>query len=48
MRAHDHSGEPARALLAYARLRTDLSVELGVDPAPATRDLHAKILQTNA
>jgi DNA-binding SARP family transcriptional activator len=45
MRAHQAGGEPARALLAYQRLRTTLATELGVDPAPATRNLHLAILQ---
>jgi DNA-binding SARP family transcriptional activator len=48
MRAYDVAGEPARALTAYQRLRTTLANDLGVDPAPATRDLHALILQRNA
>jgi DNA-binding SARP family transcriptional activator/tetratricopeptide (TPR) repeat protein len=38
-------GEPARALLAYERLREALADELGADPAPATRVLHRDILQ---
>ena len=45
MRAYDHLGEPARALAAYDRLRATLAEELGVDPAPATRDLHVAILR---
>jgi len=44
MRAYDMLGEPARALAAFDRLRRDLADELGVDPAPATRDLHGAIL----
>jgi DNA-binding SARP family transcriptional activator len=46
--AHDRAGEPARALAAYQRLRTTLARELGVDPAPATRQLYLAILQANA
>jgi DNA-binding SARP family transcriptional activator/tetratricopeptide (TPR) repeat protein len=38
-------GEQARALLAYAALRQRLSEQLGVDPAPQTRDLHLAILR---
>lgn len=45
MRAHRAAGEPARALLAYQSLRVNLAKELGIDPAPATRDLHLAILQ---
>jgi DNA-binding SARP family transcriptional activator len=48
MTACDTAGEPAQALLAYQRLRATLADELGVDPAPATRDLHTAILQRNA
>jgi len=39
------SGEPARALLAYAGLAERLREELGTDPAPPTRDLHMTILR---
>jgi DNA-binding SARP family transcriptional activator len=48
MQAHHAAGEPARALDAYQRLRTALTEELGVDPAPATRDLHVAILRDRA
>jgi len=44
MRARSAAGEPARALLAYERLRSTLAVELGADPAAQTRDLHIAIL----
>lgn len=44
MAAHQAAGEPARALLAYQRLRELLAAELGVDPAPATRALHEAVL----
>ncbi|GAA3815827.1 hypothetical protein GCM10022226_40730 [Sphaerisporangium flaviroseum] len=45
MRAHAASGEPARALLVYKRLRDTLAAELGTDPAVETRDLHLAILR---
>jgi DNA-binding SARP family transcriptional activator len=48
MRAYDAVGEPVRALTAYQRLRRVLADELGVDPAPPTRDLHTRILRDNA
>jgi DNA-binding SARP family transcriptional activator len=43
--AYNSAGEPARALIAFERLRQTLARELGVDPAPATRELHVSILQ---
>jgi DNA-binding SARP family transcriptional activator len=39
------AGEQAKALAAYASLRQRLRDELGVDPAPQTRDLHLAILR---
>jgi DNA-binding SARP family transcriptional activator len=45
MLAHQQGGEPARALDAYARLRSLLADELGADPAPASRELHLAILR---
>jgi len=48
MRAHAAAGEPVRALAAYQRLRTTLADELGVDPAPVTRDLYVAILRHRA
>jgi DNA-binding SARP family transcriptional activator len=45
MQAQVAAGEPAQALAAYERLRATLAEELGVDPAPATRDLHVAILR---
>jgi DNA-binding SARP family transcriptional activator len=47
MRACAEAGEPARAVLAYQRLRLVLSTELGIDPAGATLDLHVSILRDN-
>jgi DNA-binding SARP family transcriptional activator len=48
MRAHDAAGEPARALREYRRLRVTLSDELGIDPAPATRDVYVAVLRNQA
>jgi DNA-binding SARP family transcriptional activator len=45
MRACVATGEPARAMVAFQRLRTTLAAELGADPARATRDLHVTILR---
>jgi DNA-binding SARP family transcriptional activator len=45
MRAYAASGEPARALHAYHQLRGFLADELGLDPAPATRELFVTILR---
>ncbi|MBT2230633.1 AAA family ATPase [Nonomuraea sp. NEAU-A123] len=45
MRAHATAGEPARALLAYERLRDILAAELGTDPAAETRAVHLAILR---
>jgi DNA-binding SARP family transcriptional activator len=45
MAAHRAAGEPDRALSAYARLRSALAAELGVDPAPETQRLHEAILR---
>jgi DNA-binding SARP family transcriptional activator len=45
MQAQVASGEPAQALAVYEQLRATLADELGVDPAPATRDLHVAILR---
>ncbi len=44
MVAHQAAGEPARALTVYERLRAALADELGVDPAPETRDVHLAVL----
>lgn len=45
MRAYDAAGEPARALTVFERLRATLAAELGIDPAPSTRELHLAILR---
>ncbi|MEU7745985.1 AAA family ATPase [Nonomuraea sp. NPDC049158] len=45
MRAHAEAGEPARALLAYERLRDLLAAELGTDPAAETRAMHLAVLR---
>lgn len=44
--AYSLAGEPARALTAYEQLRRTLADELGIDPDPATRELHISILQS--
>jgi DNA-binding SARP family transcriptional activator len=43
MRAHDIAGRPDLALGVYERLRAVLAEELGIDPAPVTRDLRRAI-----
>ncbi|HJT02085.1 MAG TPA: AAA family ATPase, partial [Pseudonocardiaceae bacterium] len=45
LRAHVAVGRPAAALAAFARFRARLADELGVDPAPETTQLHARILR---
>ena len=45
MAAHQAAGEPARALTVYERLRAALADELGVDPAPQTREVHLAVLR---
>jgi DNA-binding SARP family transcriptional activator len=42
---HSAAGEPARAVASYTQLRDFLDRELGVEPAPATRDLYVAILR---
>lgn len=44
MRALQATGRTADALGHYALLRDRLARELGLDPAPATRDVHAALL----
>jgi DNA-binding SARP family transcriptional activator len=46
MCAHAVAGEPVRALATYDRLRTVLADELGIDPAPVTREMHIEILRS--
>ncbi|CAM5649904.1 OmpR/PhoB-type domain-containing protein OS=Streptomyces fumanus OX=67302 GN=GCM10018772_05500 PE=3 SV=1 [Streptomyces fumanus] len=41
------SGRQAEALAAYRRTRTTLVTELGVEPGPALRDVHARILASD-
>ncbi len=45
MLALGRSGQVARALAAFEELRTVLADELGADPAPESRDLHAALLR---
>ncbi|MEJ2860162.1 ATP-binding protein [Actinomycetospora flava] len=45
MRAHRLAGEPSRAVDLYHRLRAALADELGVEPAPQTRDDYLALLQ---
>jgi tetratricopeptide (TPR) repeat protein len=44
MRALAESGRPASALAAYAKVRSRLGEDLGVDPTPETEALHTSIL----
>lgn len=41
------SGQQAESLAAYQEIRTLLADELGVDPGPALRDLHQRILRAD-
>jgi DNA-binding SARP family transcriptional activator len=45
MRACDALGQPARALLAYDKLRVALANNLGIDPAAQTQALYLSILR---
>jgi DNA-binding SARP family transcriptional activator len=45
MRACATTGEPARAIRAYQRLRHALGTEFGTDPAPATQELYLAVLR---
>ena len=45
MRAHQLAGEPSRAVEHYHRLRTELADELGVEPAPRTREEYLALLR---
>ena len=42
---HQAAGEPARGLACFERLRAALAEELGVEPAPVTRDCHLAVLR---
>jgi DNA-binding SARP family transcriptional activator len=48
MRSHAAAGRPASALAAYARVREELSEELGIDPTRETEELHTAILLGDA
>ena len=48
MSAHLAAGEPSRALAVYDTLRAELSTELGVDPAPETRQAYLAVLHEQA
>jgi predicted ATPase len=45
MRALAASGQQAKALAAYERLRARLAGELGIDPGPATQAVHLEVLR---
>lgn len=45
MRAHQLAGEPSRAVEHYHRLRIELADELGVEPAPRTREEYLALLR---
>ncbi|WP_245778267.1 AfsR/SARP family transcriptional regulator [Lentzea xinjiangensis] len=44
MRALHQSGRPAEALAVYERIRVTLQDELGVDPGPALREWHRRVV----
>ena len=48
MTALHRAGRPAEALQAYESCRGALAAELGVDPGPRLRELHAEILLADA
>lgn len=45
MRAHAAAGNTAEALRTYERCRTLIAEELGVNPSPQTKAVHAALLQ---
>ena len=45
MLAYYRSGQQAQALGTFDRVREVLADELGVDPGPGLRELHARILE---
>ncbi|MGH3982335.1 MAG: AAA family ATPase, partial [Pseudonocardiaceae bacterium] len=45
LRAHVAAGRPASALATFARFRSRLADDLGVDPGPETIEMHARILR---
>lgn len=45
MRALAATGQQAKALAAYERLRARLADELGIDPGPATQAVHLEVLR---
>ena len=45
MTAYRAAGEPSKALDMYEELRAALDAELGVDPAPETRQVHVAVLR---
>ncbi|HUQ57772.1 AfsR/SARP family transcriptional regulator [Lentzea sp.] len=47
MRVLCHEGRSAEALTVYERLRVALRDELGTDPSPALRELHARVLRAD-
>lgn len=46
MRAHAAAGNGAEALRAYEQCRTVISEELGVNPSPETKAVHADVLRS--
>jgi DNA-binding SARP family transcriptional activator len=46
MRAHAAAGNTAEALRVYERCRTLIAEELGVNPSPQTKAVHAELLQS--
>lgn len=46
MRAHAAAGNAAEALWVYERCRKLIAEELGVDPSPRTKEVHAEVLHS--